>query len=216
MALLTFAVYVGSAIYTAGISGPNSIMEEFDVSMTTALVGLTVFVLGYGISPMIWAPLSEFPSIGRLPVCESIRSAALSRTIVLMDRYGNVVYLCRVAISDHLCQCTSSPSQGTMMFNGQNIHTLLAMRFLAGWFGGPALAIGGATMGDVRPFLFFSRISGLIISYSDLNTWHMRLESGDAEPFVDLFSDPSLVDSLSKPKDGPGPFGAYRLSSGTY
>jgi len=24
------------------------------------------------------------------------------------------------------------------------------MRFLAGWFGGPALAIGGATMGDVR------------------------------------------------------------------
>jgi len=50
-------------------------MEEFDVSMTTALVGLTVFVLGYGISPMIWAPLSEFPSIGRLPVCAWIRSA---------------------------------------------------------------------------------------------------------------------------------------------
>lgn len=103
MALLTFAVYVGSAIYTAGISGPNSIMEEFDVSMTTALVGLTVFVLGYGISPMIWAPLSEFPSIGRLPVCESIRSAELSRTLVLMDRYGNIVYLCRVAVPHHLC-----------------------------------------------------------------------------------------------------------------
>jgi DHA1 family multidrug resistance protein-like MFS transporter len=71
MALLTFSVYVGSAIYTAGIAGPNSIMSEFDVSMTTALVGLTVFVLGYGFSPMLWAPLSEFPSIGRLPVCES-------------------------------------------------------------------------------------------------------------------------------------------------
>jgi hypothetical protein len=69
MALLTFSVYVGSAIYTAGIAGPNSIMSEFDVSMTTALVGLTVFVLGYGFSPMLWAPLSEFPSIGRLPVC---------------------------------------------------------------------------------------------------------------------------------------------------
>jgi len=27
------------------------------------------------------------------------------------------------------------------------------MRFLAGWFGGPALAIGGATMGDVRLLL---------------------------------------------------------------
>jgi hypothetical protein len=76
MALLTFSVYVGSAIYTAGIAGPNSIMSEFDVSMTTALVGLTVFVLGYGFSPMLWAPLSEFPSIGRLPVCESFLSLA--------------------------------------------------------------------------------------------------------------------------------------------
>jgi DHA1 family multidrug resistance protein-like MFS transporter len=30
-----------------------------------------------------------------------------------------------------------------------NIHTLLAMRFLAGFFGSPALAIGGATLGDM-------------------------------------------------------------------
>jgi DHA1 family multidrug resistance protein-like MFS transporter len=81
MALLTFSVYVGSAIYTAGIAGPNSIMSEFDVSMTTALVGLTVFVLGYGFSPMLWAPLSEFPSIGRLPVCESFLSLADSGSV---------------------------------------------------------------------------------------------------------------------------------------
>jgi DHA1 family multidrug resistance protein-like MFS transporter len=80
MALLTFSVYVGSAIYTAGIAGPNSIMSEFDVSMTTALVGLTVFVLGYGFSPM-WAPLSEFPSIGRLPVCEYFVSLADSGSV---------------------------------------------------------------------------------------------------------------------------------------
>lgn len=32
----------------------------------------------------------------------------------------------------------------------QNIHTLLAMRLFAGFFGSPALAVGGATMGDVR------------------------------------------------------------------
>jgi len=202
MALLTFAVYVGSAIYTAGISGPNSIMEEFDVSMTTALVGLTVFVLGYGISPMIWAPLSEFPSIGRLPVCKY--SSRKRKGNMLICRHGDTVYLCRVAVSNHLRQCTSISSWAEMTTDHQNIHTLLAMRFLAGWFGGPALAIGGATMGDVRPFHLFSRIFGLTISYSDLNTWHMRLESGDVELSVDLFSDHSLVDSLSKQKDGPG------------
>jgi len=69
-------------------------------------------------------------------------------------------------------------------------------------------------MGDVRPFLLFSLISGLTNSYSDLNTWHMRLESGDVELSVDLFSDHSLVDSLSKQKGGHGPSGAYLLWTG--
>ena len=44
--LLTFAVYLGSAIYTAGIPGVSS---EFEVSNVAALVGLTVFVAGYGL-----------------------------------------------------------------------------------------------------------------------------------------------------------------------
>ena len=59
MATLTFAVYVGSSIYSAGITGPNpdSVTLTFNVSVTTGLVGLTVFVLGYGIGPMIWAPI---------------------------------------------------------------------------------------------------------------------------------------------------------------
>ena len=72
MSFLTFAVYIGSSIYSAGVSGPNpdSVTQHFDVSVTTALCGLTVFVAGYGVGPMVWAPLTEFPSIGRLPVCE--------------------------------------------------------------------------------------------------------------------------------------------------
>ena len=46
MGILTFSVYVGSAIYTGGLEG---IMAQFTVSRTTALLGLTLFVLGYGI-----------------------------------------------------------------------------------------------------------------------------------------------------------------------
>jgi len=134
MALLTFAVYVGSAIYTAGISGPNSIMSEFDVSMTTALVGLTVFVLGYGFSPMLWAPLSEFPSVGRLPVCEFLVNRGSKEGAYDIDMGTLFIFV-----------ALQFPT-----IYANNIHTLLAMRFLAGWFGGPALAIGGATMGDVR------------------------------------------------------------------
>ena len=46
MCLLTFTVYVGSAIYTAGIP---SVSEEFHVSTVGATIGLTAFVAGYGL-----------------------------------------------------------------------------------------------------------------------------------------------------------------------
>ncbi|KIX08897.1 uncharacterized protein Z518_03554 [Rhinocladiella mackenziei CBS 650.93] len=62
LCFLTFAVYVGSSIYTAGIVG---VMKEFKIGMVVALTGLTVFVLGCGLGPMTLAPLSEVPSIGR-------------------------------------------------------------------------------------------------------------------------------------------------------
>ncbi|KAL2851938.1 major facilitator superfamily domain-containing protein [Aspergillus pseudoustus] len=63
--LLTFAIYIGSAIYTPGIPG---VSEQFGVSSMVAVLGLTLFVLGYGLGPMIWSPLSELPNIGRNPV----------------------------------------------------------------------------------------------------------------------------------------------------
>ncbi|KAK4692446.1 MFS transporter, DHA1 family, multidrug resistance protein, partial [Lecanoromycetidae sp. Uapishka_2] len=63
--LLTFSVYIGSAIYSAGT---ESIVKDFGVSQVKATLGLTLFVAGYGLGPMIWAPMSEIPQIGRNPV----------------------------------------------------------------------------------------------------------------------------------------------------
>ena len=62
---LTFSVYIGSAIYSAGIEG---VSREFGVSRTASVLGLTLFVLGYAFGPMVWAPMSEIPQIGRNPV----------------------------------------------------------------------------------------------------------------------------------------------------
>ncbi|PYH63521.1 MFS transporter [Aspergillus vadensis CBS 113365] len=62
--LLTFAIYIGSAIYTPGIPG---VCEQFGVSSVAATLGLTLFVLGYGLGPMVWSPLSELPPVGRSP-----------------------------------------------------------------------------------------------------------------------------------------------------
>jgi len=52
MMLLTFAMYVGSAIYTPSIPG---VVQEFGVSQTKAILGLSLYVLGYGmgVSPSL-------------------------------------------------------------------------------------------------------------------------------------------------------------------
>lgn len=111
---LTFAVYIGSAIYTAGII---DIVKSFNVSTVAATLGLTLFVAGYGLGPMIWAPLSELPQVGRNP-------------IYIITLFIFVVFQIPTALAT-------------------NFGMLLAFRFLTGFFGSPALATGGASIGDM-------------------------------------------------------------------
>lgn len=63
--MYTFAVYTGSAIYTSGEEG---VMERFGINATDASLPLSLYVLAYGIGPLIFAPMSEIPIIGRSPV----------------------------------------------------------------------------------------------------------------------------------------------------
>lgn len=63
--LYTFVVYTSSAIYTSSTEG---VMKEFNVSQIEATLGLSLYVLGYGVGPLIFSPLGEISSIGRNPV----------------------------------------------------------------------------------------------------------------------------------------------------
>ncbi|KAE8382871.1 major facilitator superfamily domain-containing protein [Aspergillus bertholletiae] len=112
--LLTFAIYIGSAIYTPGIEG---VAEQFGVSRVAATLGLTLFVLGYGLGPMVWSPLSELPSVGRSPIY------VLTLVVFVFFQFA-VIY-------------------------AKNFGMLLAFRFITGFVGSPALATGGASMGDI-------------------------------------------------------------------
>ncbi|KAL8865616.1 MAG: hypothetical protein Q9174_006793, partial [Haloplaca sp. 1 TL-2023] len=121
--LLTWSVYIGSAIYSAGL---ESVVMDFGVSQTKALLGLTyiplgtsisLFVAGYGIGPMLWAPMSEIPMIGRNPVYIG--------TLAVF-----VIFQVPTALAT-------------------NFAMLLCFRFLTGFIGSPVLATGGASIGDM-------------------------------------------------------------------
>ncbi|KAF2158651.1 hypothetical protein M409DRAFT_71545 [Zasmidium cellare ATCC 36951] len=60
--IYTFTVYCASAIYTPSIEG---VQAEYNVSHIVASLGLSLYVLGYGIGPLVFSPLSEIPRIGR-------------------------------------------------------------------------------------------------------------------------------------------------------
>jgi len=56
IAVMCFIVAFSSSVITAGIEG---VQEEFDVSRSVTLLSITLFVIGFGIGPMAFAPLSE-------------------------------------------------------------------------------------------------------------------------------------------------------------
>ncbi|KAI5198320.1 MFS general substrate transporter [Aureobasidium subglaciale] len=62
--LYTFAVYMSSSIFTETEPFVENI---FGISQTVAALGLAIYVLGYGIGPMLLSPLSETPAVGRNP-----------------------------------------------------------------------------------------------------------------------------------------------------
>ncbi|KAE8137115.1 major facilitator superfamily domain-containing protein [Aspergillus pseudotamarii] len=59
---ISVAVYMSGSIYSAAQS---EVDEAFGVSATVSSLGLGLYVLGYGVGPMFWSPLSEIPAVGR-------------------------------------------------------------------------------------------------------------------------------------------------------
>jgi hypothetical protein len=56
------AVYMSASIYSAA---QEEVAHEFNISSTVSSLGLGLYVLGYGVGPMLLSPPSELPSVGR-------------------------------------------------------------------------------------------------------------------------------------------------------
>lgn len=120
--LYTWVVYSGSAIVT---SSEPDIMEKFHVGPTTASLPLSLYVLAYGIGPLLWSPLSEIPSIGRSPVYAVTMGlyTILSLPTALVDNFAGLLVL------RFLQGFLGSPCLATGGATMQDIYSLLYLPF---------------------------------------------------------------------------------------
>ena len=63
--IMTISVYMGSAIYTPGI---EDMMSDLHTTRVKATLPLAMFVIGYGIGPLIFSPMSENAALGRTSI----------------------------------------------------------------------------------------------------------------------------------------------------
>lgn len=90
--IYTISVYIGSSVYTA--SEPD-ISSMFGVSNEVAALGLSLYVIAYGIGPLLFAPLSEIPAIGRNPpyIYTYIIFVALCVGAALVNNFAGLLVL---------------------------------------------------------------------------------------------------------------------------
>jgi DHA1 family multidrug resistance protein-like MFS transporter len=153
--LYTLAVYIGSAIITP--SQPF-IEQIFGVQPEVASMGLSLYVLGYGIGPLILSPLSEIPVIGRNPpyiITFGIFIAISAGTAVVDNFPALIVLRFLQGFFGSPCLATGGASLG-------DIYNLIKLPYaLTGW---AAFATAGPALGPI--------ISGFSVPAEN---WHWSL-----------------------------------------
>ncbi|KAF5694112.1 H+ antiporter FLR1 [Fusarium denticulatum] len=137
----TFVVYLSSAIYSPSVEG---VMKRFEVSNLEATLGLAMYVLGYGIGPLLFSPLGEIPRIGRNPVYIITFGifVIISIPTALVDSFAGLIVLRFLqGFFGSTCLASGGASLGDMY---GMIHMPLAM---IAWVG--AMSCGPASLGPL-------------------------------------------------------------------
>ncbi|KAK9458164.1 major facilitator superfamily domain-containing protein [Dipodascopsis uninucleata] len=87
----TLSVAWGSSIFS---SATFEVAERFGVSITVAILGLSLYVLGFASGPLLWAPFSELKG-RRLPLIVGIFGFALFNTAVATAKDLQTIMICR-------------------------------------------------------------------------------------------------------------------------
>lgn len=135
--LYTFVVYCASSIYVPSQGG---IMEEFGVGHPKASLGLSLYVIGYGIGPLLFSPLSEIPLVGRNPpyIITFALFVILCVPLALVQNYAGLLVL------RFLVGFMGSPCLATGGASMQDMYSFLKLPYaltfwVAAAFNAPAL-----------------------------------------------------------------------------
>jgi DHA1 family multidrug resistance protein-like MFS transporter len=137
MCFYTWVVYTGASIIAPCEAG---IMAEFNVGYTKAVLSLAIYVLAYGIGPLLFAPLTEIPIIGRNPVyfITFVLFFALSFPTSVVTNYAGLLVL------RFLQGFFGSPALANAGATFSDIYSLLYVPYALSWWvfaagAGPAL-----------------------------------------------------------------------------
>jgi DHA1 family multidrug resistance protein-like MFS transporter len=127
MCLYTWVVYTGSSIYAASELG---VMQRFTVNPTEAVLPLSLYVLAYGIGPLVFAPLSEIPIVGRNPLywATFILFFALSFPTAVVDNFAGLLVL------RFLQGFFGSPALANAGATFQDMYSLLYVPYTLSWW----------------------------------------------------------------------------------
>jgi DHA1 family multidrug resistance protein-like MFS transporter len=169
--MYTMGVYMGSAIYSPSIPG---VMERFGVEIGAASLGLSMYVLAYGIGPLLFSPLSEIPIIGRNPpyiVSYAIFVILLVPT-ALIDNFAGLIAL------RFLQGFFGSPCLATGGATLQDVYSLIKLPYVLSLWAFAATC--GPALGPI--------ISGFSVSAENWrwSLWEMLWMNGPI--FLSLFS----------------------------
>ncbi|KAE8416474.1 major facilitator superfamily domain-containing protein [Aspergillus pseudocaelatus] len=133
----TFIVYSGSSIF---IPSYEFMMLRYGVSIEVVQLTLAIYVVGYGVGPLIFSPLSEIVCIGRNPpyVLSFILFVIVSIILAVIDSFPAIVVL------RFLQGFFSSPSLASGGASIQDMFSLIDAPYafifwVTGFYCGPAL-----------------------------------------------------------------------------
>jgi MFS transporter, DHA1 family, multidrug resistance protein len=92
LALYMFVVYSAAAIWTPST---EHVMDKFGVTVDVANLGFTLYIVGYGVGPMVFSPISEIPRVGRNPpyIYSFVLFLIVSVVLCFINNFPTLVFL---------------------------------------------------------------------------------------------------------------------------